>query len=189
MYLSLVKQLISKKLILLLFPGFLFQIVSVAKQRSTFAVHLSNPLGYFNKAGIKLEYQRNRFGFLLGAAKYFDIIVPHYPGSQFMAEGRLYQKLDSNQKSRNFFYSKVLAGHLRYRPFTGSGFTAIQEVPESDYWGFGVGVGKKVAIKNFFFEINTGAKIVFPSVAQKLAFYVTGPGSIIDLHFNFGLQF
>jgi len=166
----------------------ILQTATVLGQKPSLAIHVSNPLGFFNKAGIKLEYQRNRFGILIGAARYFDNFVPHYPGNQFLLESRWYQSQDSTRNGRGFLYSKLLAGHLRYRPFSGSGFTAIQEVPEADYWGFGFGVGKKFTFGIFFLELSTGAKIVFPSAGQKNAFYVTGPGSVLDLKFNFGLQ-
>jgi hypothetical protein len=142
-----------------------------------------------NKVGIKVEYQSGRLGFLLGAARYFDLIVPHYPGNQFTAEFRYYHSPDSSGKYPGFIYTRFVGGNLEHRPSTGEGFFLIQEVKKAMYLGFGIGVGKRFTRGNYFAEFNGGIKAVFPDSAQKTAFYVTGPGAFLDLHLNLGYRF
>lgn len=158
-------------------------------QKTNVAIHISNPLGAFNKLGCKIELRSNRMGFLLTATRYFDIAIPHYPGTQLGTEWRYYSAKDTLSKKENFFYSKLIVGHQEDRARSGDGFTSTNIVPEGYYGGIGIGIGRRYNFKQFFLEVNGGLKGVFSSVKQELPFYLTGPGAFIDLHFNFGFQF
>jgi len=158
-------------------------------QNPTYAIHLSNPIGFLNKVGAKFELKTNRMGFLLCANNYFDIIVPHYPGVQLGLEWRAYSANDSNKKNDTFYYTKLIGGHQNFRHQSGDGFTNIREVPEGYYYGLGVGVGKQYNFNHYFIELNGGLKGVLSTVNQEPAFYITGPASFLDLHLNFGYQF
>lgn len=168
--------------------SFLF-IGMLSSQKPTYVIHLSNPIGLLNKVGGKFEMKTDHMGFLISANKYFDLIVPHYPGVQMGLEWRSYSVKSLNTKKETFYYSKLIGGHQYFRQQSGDGFSNIKEVPESYYYGLGVGIGKHYNFNHFFLEINGGIKGVLSTVKQEPAFYITGPGSFIDLHLNFGYQF
>ena len=62
-------------------------------------------------------------------------------------------------------------------------------MPEGNYYGAGAGVGRQWRYGHFFMDLNMGFKYVASQFKQASAFYITGPGSFLDLHFNIGLQF
>lgn len=157
-------------------------------QKSTFAVHVSNPISMFRKAGLKLEYRTSRVGVLLMGTKYYGSL-PKYPGEQGGVELRLYSKNEEQKTANPFLYTKVYAGHQDYFAGSGSGFTRVQDVPEGDYYGLGAGWGKHINFNPFFIDFNAGLKFTHSEVAQDIAFYITGPASYLDLQFNLGFQF
>ena len=176
-----------KKLLLILFISNIL-VATAYCQEPTVALHIYNPLGLFQKAGGKVEYRVNRMGFLLGAIRYYGSL-PAYPGTQLGLEWRKYPTFLPTKRGENFFYTRLLAGHQEYRAAQGDGFFAIQEIPEGNYYGGGLGVGRHINYKMFFIDLNAGLKYVASSVKQQRAFYITGPASFLDLHFNLGFQF
>ncbi len=176
-----------KKLLitLIIFSVFLVDIYS---QEHTLALHIYNPLGLFQKAGGKIEYRTNQMGILLGAIRYYGS-MPSYPGTQFGLEWRRYSIQKAAKKSENFFYGRLLAGHQDHMNAKGDGFFAINEVPEGNYYGAGAGVGRHINYGHFFIDLNAGLKYVSSNVKQEAAFYLSGPASYLDLHFNLGFQF
>jgi hypothetical protein len=52
-----------------------------------------------------------------------------------------------------------------------------------------MGVGRHINFNWFFMDVSTGLKIAYSTVKQANAFYIGGPASYFDLHFNFGFQF
>jgi hypothetical protein len=148
-------------------------------------IHFSNPIALYNKIGVKFEHRKNQTSYLVFATQYFNTIPP-YPGTQLGLELRRYLKNKPSLKSEIFLYSKLIGGHQNYRSGTGSSFLAVKEVPEGNYYGLGFGVGRHMQYKKLFIEISTGFKGVLSTVEQENPFYITGPGSIFDLHFNFG---
>lgn len=161
---------------------------STYSQKHKTAIHIYNPIGMFQKAGAKLEYRTNTIGFLIMGIKYYGSL-PKYPGTQAGLELRLYSKNEDTKKHENFFYSKFFGGHQDYSAGEGDGFTRKQEVPESDYYGLGAGWGRHFNFNHFFIDFNTGLKYTISNPKQNTAFYLTGPGSYLDLHFNLGYQF
>ena len=176
----------KKTPIILLFSFIL--ICSAFAQENKFAVHISNPLGMFQKAGVKLEFRTDRLGILLTGTKYFGLL-PKYSGEQGGGEFRLYSKNEEQKKHENFLYVKVNTGHINEFAGSGEGFTHVRAIPESVYYGIGTGWGKHFNFKHLFIDVNAGLKYVLPEVKQEQAFYITGPGSVADLHLNLGYQF
>lgn len=174
----------------LLATFFLFIFISVVGFSETphIAVHLSNPLGMIQKAGFKLEYRPAQTGLLVFATQYYGSL-PDYPGTQLGLEGRRYLMQKEGKRSELFFYWKVLGGYQRERAAYGEGFTNHAFVPAGYYYGLGGGIGTHINFNHFFIEFNGGLKAVLSTTKQDLPFYATGPGSIIDLHFNLGFQF
>jgi hypothetical protein len=157
-------------------------------QAQQFALHLSSPLGLINKFGCKVEYRWGNMGVLAGATVYAQYGIPLTPGAMGTIECRRYGKKRESGRGENFFYIKGLAGHQQYNPGHGDGFLSAAEVPAATYYGLGAGVGRHINFNWFFIELSTGAKYVYSDVPQPDFFYITGPGAIFDLHFNFGFQ-
>ncbi|MCF8373998.1 MAG: hypothetical protein K9H64_20415 [Bacteroidales bacterium] len=176
------KKLLITFLFTSLFVGLMYS------QNSTFALHVYNPLGLFQKAGIKLEYRANRTGLLLGAIQYYGSL-PEYPGTQIGFEWRRYAVPQPEKRGENFFYARLLAGQQEHVTAHGDGFFAVKEVPGANYYGVGAGVGKHINFGHFFFDLNAGLKAVLSNVKQDKAFYITSAASVLDLHFNLGFQF
>jgi hypothetical protein len=162
-------------------------ICTIQAQSNKAAIHLSNPLVLLAKAGLKVEYRTDKTGYLLMGKLYYGGL-PRYPGEKVEAIVRNYWNLEGS-RHENFFYGKLVAGHLQNYDGSGSGFTRIQNVPESNYYGVGVGVGRHYNFDRYFFEVIAGLKYVKPDVSQEAPFYISGPGSVIDLNFTVGIQF
>ncbi len=176
-----------KQLLFILFLNSLL-ITTVFAQKSTTAIHLNNPLGMYQKVVLKLEYKHNQLGLLLTGMQFYGSL-PKYPGTQVGFEGRHYIKYDSGSTHNNFIYSKLFYGYQQHVDQSGDGFFNRAEVPEGSYYGAGMGVGRHFNFGHFFFDLNTGLKYTFTNVDQATAFFITGPGSYFDLHFNLGYQF
>lgn len=176
-----------KKLILILICSSVF-LVNTYCQESTFALHLYNPIGLFQKVGGKVEYRTNRMGILVGAIQYYGS-TPTYPGTQLGLEWRNYSIPVPDRKGENFFYARMLAGHQEHLDAQGFGLFDVSEIPKGDYYGAGAGVGRHINFNHFFIDVNAGLKIVVSTVKQDDTFYLSGPASYLDLHFNCGFQF
>ena len=157
-------------------------------QETSVAFHIYNPIGFVQKAGAKIEYRTNQMGFLLCAIRYYGS-VPIYPGNQFGFEWRRYSIPKESSRSENFFYAKAIAGRQEHVNSQGSGFMSVGEIPAGNYYGVGAGVGKHISFKHFFIDLNGGLKYVSSTVKQESTFYISGPASFLDLHFNIGFQF
>ena len=166
----------------------LFLEVNILAQQSHFAIHIYNPLGMFQKAGLKLEWRQKRMGLLLTGIQYYGSL-PKYPGTQVGFEGRYYNKTNSLGKHDDFIYSRLFYGNQQHVDRSGDGFFNRAEVPAGRYYGAGIGVGRHFSYGHFFIDTNMGAKLTLSDVGQAAAFYITGPASYLDLHFNIGYQF
>ncbi len=181
-------MLIFMKKLLIILIIFSVSLADIYSQERTVAFHIYNPLGLFQKAGGKIEFRTNQMGFLLGAIQYYGSL-PSYPGTQFGLEWRHYSIAKPEKKSENFLYTKLIAGHQEHLDATGDGFFAVNEVPEGNYYGAGAGIGKHINYGHFFTDFNAGLKFVLSNVKQESTFYLSGPASYLDLHFNLGFQF
>jgi len=166
---------------------FTFIVASSYAENPRYALHLSNPLGMVQKVGAKLEFRQNQTGLLFFVNQYYGNL-PDYPGTQLGMEGRLYLIPALNKRSEFFFYGKLLGGYQQEREAYGDSFFAHAYVPGGMYYGLGGGIGKHINFNHFFIEFNGGLKGILSTAKQELPFYLAGPGSIIDLHFNLGFQ-
>jgi hypothetical protein len=176
-----------KKLAVIVLLTFIIAL-SGHSQEHSFALHIFNPIATFQKAGAKIEFRNDKMGFLIMGIQYYGS-MPQYHGTQAGLELRNYQKQDDAQKHENFIYYKAFGGHQQFVPQSGEGFFNLAEIPEGYYYGLGAGVGRHFNYNHFFIDINAGLKYALSTVTQDKAFYITGPASILDLHFNLGFQF
>lgn len=157
-------------------------------QENKFALHLYNPIGLIQKAGIKLEYRTHQMGFLLSGIQYYGSL-PRYPGTQGGLECRYYLKNDNTTGHESFLQAKGFAGYQQAVAASGDGFFSRFEVPEGNYYGLGFGGGRHFSYRAFFVDLHAGLKFARSTVEQEQAFYITGPASVLDFHFNLGFQF
>lgn len=161
--------------------------LAVYGQKPKFALHVYNPIALFQKAGAKIEYRTTRMGFLLTGIQYYGSF-PQYRGTQGGVECRGYFYVGSKDQEY-FLSSRAFVGQQQYVPQSGDGFFNLAEIPAGNYYGFGLATGRHFNFGHFFLDINGGLKFTKSSVEQDRAFYITGPASILDLHFNLGMQF
>jgi hypothetical protein len=157
-------------------------------QEAKVLFHIYNPIGLFQKAGAKFEFRTSQIGFLLCAIRYYGN-APSYPGTQLGFELRHYAVSKPESRSENFLYAKFIGGHQEHMNSQGSGFMSVGEIPAGNYYGAGVGVGKHINYGHFFIDLNGGVKYAVSDVKQESTFYISGPASYLDLHFNLGFQF
>lgn len=172
----------------------------VPPQHTVFAIHFTSPLGLLSKAGVKAEYRFNPQNSLLaGINGYYGF----YPGYQAALEYRHYFHKKPKEKAENFIYGKLGVGRSEFSndgPFGLWG--PYYSTQYNSYYGYsetkdlllaGAGVGRHFNFGAFFMEINGGLKATLMDPIgiddNYRMFYITGPGAILDLHFNFGFQF
>lgn len=178
----------KKLLITLLLVSVALGTLSSQTPPPTIAFHFCNPIALYQKVGAKIEYRTNQMGFLISAIQYYGT-SPAYPGTQLALEWRKYAPFESERRSENFFYAKLIGGYQQHLNGSGASFLAVTEVPEGNYFGAGAGVGKHLNFNHFFLDLNAGLKAIASSVKQESAFYISGPASFLDLHLNIGYQF
>jgi len=154
----------------------------------TYAFHISSPLGFFYKAGAKFEYRLfPENALLLSYTKYWG----YFPGYQGYLEYRIY--FNTKTVAENLIYTKLGTGFADYESSAlFSNGKDLNKGPGTYYFG-GAGVGKHFNYRIFFLEISAGLKFTHvakpPSQYNERLFYSIGPGSIPEVHLNFGLQF
>jgi hypothetical protein len=177
-----IKRIITAMLLLLVF-------FNANAQKPSYALHVSNPLSIGNKFALKFEVRTKQLGFLAYGVQFTDILVPHYPGTQWGLEGRYYSLKGVTPKHTNFWYVKGIQGVQQQKFGAGTGFNVLEKVPKATYYGIGAGLGKRYIFKKLFLEYNIGLRTVRVTAKQDYTFYLTGPASILDLHFNWGFLF
>ena len=160
-----------------------------------FAIYLTSPTGILSKGGIKAEYRLNlQHALLLGYTQYWG----YFPGYQGNFEYRIYFETRKSN-SENFIYAKAGLGYAGYMSKTDYNQVTIFGDNRSDdaapgtYVLGGGGIGRHINFNWFFIELNAGLKfaqvIGQPHVYNEHLFYLSGPGSIADFNFHFGIQF
>lgn len=164
------------------------------------AFTLSNPASAMLKYGGGVEYIR--YGgiptsYMVSYYKYTGA----YFGTQYNAEyrfyaRRVYEHRVNSWRYRGFFYVRSIVGSAGY---DGQGFAILGQkedkfAPEHAYGGGAVGIGRKYWKGNFFMNVRGGVKyVIIPGLdpidrSLYRLFYVTGPGSIFEVNFQFGVQ-
>ena len=164
----------------------LLSVITAFKVNAQVAIHLSNPLGLLSKARIKIEYRLDtRHALLLSTAGYWGWC----PGLQGYAEYRNYHFV--TRRTELFYYGKLGGGagvefgiaHGDTGPFTyalaGAGM------------GYHFNMGRS---QRFFMDLAFGLKgcqqiTVAPEGNDLQFFYISGPGSVVDINFHFGFTF
>lgn len=152
------------------------------------AAHVSNPLSMGFKAGGKLEFTRKRNSLLLVGTQYFRSLF-NKAGTQAGLEWRVYTKPAEVLESKYFYYAKAIYGLVETTPRSGGFFLGSEGSPGFNYYGLGLGFGKKFYIGRFFLDSSVGLKYTYPDLPQGSWFYATGPGSIMDVRFYGGFEF
>ena len=153
----------------------------------TFAVHITSPTGFLYKGGVSFEYRiYSENALLLSYTDYWG----YYPGYQAALEYRLY--FNTKTVAENLIYMKLGTGFADYVSSPFESGNDLNKAPGTYYFG-GAGVGRHFNYGIFFWEVTAGLKFSYvsnpPVLYNERLFYTVGPGSIPDVHFNFGLQF
>jgi hypothetical protein len=156
------------------------------------ALHVNTPTGLMTKYGGGLEYRYGGSSILYSYDKYMGA----YPGFQTGMEWQIY--LRTHKKHQSYIYIKGVLGDAGYdgSKITLFGYGTDIKIADYAYVGGGVGYGRRWNFNIFFITFSTGLKYcaLDPSMTPDernmyTLFYYTGPGSYIDAHFQFGIQF
>lgn len=162
-----------------------------------FAIYISTPLTILSKGEIKAEYRLNlQNALLLSYTQYWGF----FPGNQGALEYRLYfPERRRDRVAENFIYGKAGMGFADY--LYSNNYQQISILDDSrnhyaapgTYVFAGAGIGRHYSIDWFFIDFNAGLKFAEvttpPGVYNEHLFYLTGPGSYIDINVLIGIQF
>lgn len=161
------------------------------------AVTASNPLSLTFKYGGGFETRFRNFAFMPTYFKYTGA----YPGYQMNLEFRQYLRkrwllTRHHFIYQNFIWLKGTAGVAGYDgpKLSVLGYDSKVELPFTDYYGVGAGIGRRYSKSVFFVTAKAGLKFcALPELSQEdknvyRLFYTTGPGSILEVQFQFGIQ-
>jgi hypothetical protein len=157
-------------------------------QQTRFAVHVSNPLSWGLKAGVKIEICYKKSALLLTGVQYFNNLF-NQAGPQGGLEWRTYTKPAAQQESKYFYYVKAIYGLAEPTRPSGSLFIYSDGSPGFKYSGLGIGLGKKFFWGRFFLDSSAGLQYTYVDVKQSSGFYLFGQGGIIDLRLHGGIEF
>ncbi len=156
------------------------------------AIHIANPLSAMSKFGGMAEVRIGLSSFNFGIQQYIGV----YQGSQYRFE---YQKyIRTPWRNEYYWYLRTLGGNALYdaKQLETFGDKSKGQAGPVDYYAGGAGFGRRFNFKHLFITMSAGLKYTmlpdnFRDENKELfrLFYVTGPGSIIDLNFRFGYQF
>jgi hypothetical protein len=152
-------------------------------------IYFSNPISLLSKGRIKIEWRIDQSDALqLSLAGYYAI----FPGSQESLEYRRYFR-SPGVKSENFIYGKAGLGYnSTFQVNLFSNGPDYDPNNPGNYYLAGAGVGRHFnfgAKEHFFLDLAAGFKYCGTSGHAAQLFYITGPGSTVDIHFHFGWQF
>ena len=168
------------------------------KRHYRIALNLTNPVGLISKGGAALEQRSGRNSQLVSYTKYWGV----YAGTQYGYE--LQHFLIPGYRSR--FYGKPREFFLYVKGFVGDasydskklaviGDNSKIFIGPNAYAGVVGGFGKRYNYNHFFISWKLGLKYSLlidnpPTEDKNLyrLFFATGPGSIVDLNFHFGIQ-
>jgi len=160
------------------------------------ALTLTNPAGVMSKYGFGLEYRRGRWAYCVN--RFWNVGV--YKGKSsdfgFKIYGRNQWRHQKNQWAyENFVYVRVLSGESLYQPekFPSLGLPTSFETLLADYIGLSSGYGRRYQKGIFFVSVRGGLKATYMGLEEEAKiyhrlFYVSGPGSILEVNGTFGIQ-
>jgi hypothetical protein len=161
------------------------------------ALNVSNPLSATFKYGGGFEHRYRNFAYMASYYKY----IGAYPGAQMNLDMRVYLRprwinTRSHFSHQNFIYWKGTFGTAGFDgpKLSALGYDSKVVLDENGYAGFGAGLGRRYQKGVFFVTATLGLKYcALGDLEQEdknlyRLFYTTGPGSIFEVHFLFGLQ-
>lgn len=164
----------------------------------TVALNVTNPASVMSKYGAALEYRRGRWAYHLGRYWYTGV----YQGKQCYDFGwkRFNRKQWRHERNnwiyQDFWYLRLLVGESEYHPekFEMLGLPRSLDLLQTAYFGGAFGYGRRYNKGPFFIQVRGGLRGTALGVAQEdrifhRLFYVTGPGSVIEVNAHIGVQF
>lgn len=162
------------------------------------ALNLTNPASAMSKYGVALEYRRDKWAYHVGRYWYTGV----YQGKQCYDFGwkRFLRKQWEHEKNhwvyQDFFYWRVFFGESEYHPekFKSLGLPNSLELLYNEYIGAAAGYGRRYQKGPFFIQVRGGLRGTFLGLPEEQKifhrlFYVAGPGSVVEVNANFGVQF
>ena len=181
---------------LLIILGF-FQASAQYMRPYRLALTLTNPLGVMNKYGGGLEYRFRNVSYMYTYYKY----ICAYSGTSMDLDIRVYlRKIRRVNYSKwtyqNFLYTRGILGDAAFEGpnLTVLGYSNPLSLPEHLYVGGAAGFGRRYSKGILFATVRAGLRgCVLPDISEEdkdyyRIFYATGPGSILELNFQFGIQ-
>lgn len=164
------------------------------------ALVFSNPLSGASKYGGGVERKIGNVSYMAG----YYIYNGAYPGAMADYDMKLYARRaykhrDKNVWYRNFVYVRPFVGIAAYDSDKLS-FMGVREGVtwyEKGYYGASAGWGRRYFNRYMFMTMRLGLRAasfsidpIEPEARQFYRqFYATGPGSVIELNFQFGIQY
>jgi hypothetical protein len=167
-------------------------------RKYTAALTFTNPLSATFKYGGGVEHRFHNFAYMFTYNRYYKSL---YPGVEIDLDIRIYLRKRylwrrSGWSYQNFLYGRGIIGSAGFKGpnLTILGYTNKAELDEQFYSGGSMGFGRRFSKKIFFVTVRAGLRgIVLPDLQKEdkdlyRLFYVTGPGSVLELNFQFGIQ-
>ncbi len=161
------------------------------------AVTFSNPASAMLKYGGGVEYRRYRTSHYFGYSKYSGA----YFGKQYDWEFRFYfrkywEHAINHWRYQDFYYFRSIMGDMGY---DGQKFAVLGQKEDKFadlqfYAGSATGFGRRYHKGALFFSVKGGIRaLALPGLDPEYKslyrlFYFTGPGSIVEVNFQMGLQ-
>jgi hypothetical protein len=167
-------------------------------RRYTVALTATNPLSATFKYGGGIENRYGNVAYMVTYNKYYKSL---YPGDEMDLDIRVYLRKRwwyprSNWIFQNFLYARGIIGSAGFEGpnLTVLGYNNKGELPATDYMGGSMGIGRRYSKGVLFATVRAGLRVcVLPDLTVDerdfyRIFYLTGPGSLLELNFQCGLQ-
>lgn len=164
----------------------------------TIALEITNPAGAASKYGAALEYRRGKWAYHIGRYWYNGV----YTGKQCYDFGwkryfrRQWRHEKNNWVYQDFLQWRVFFGDAEYHPekFEALGLPTSYELLYNEYIGASMGYGRRYQKGPFFISVRGGLRGTYLGLPEEQKifhrlFYVSGPGSVVEVNGTFGVQF
>ena len=161
------------------------------------AIGITNPASAMLKVGGSVEDRRYRTSYLAS----YHIYTGAYFGKQYDAEWRWYfrkymRHITNKWVYQDFFYFRSILGEMGYdgQKFAILGQKEDKFADPQFYLGSAPGYGRRYHKGALFFTIRSGIRVLtIPDLDEQYKslyrlFYFTGPGSIVEVNFQAGIQ-
>ncbi len=168
----------------------------MGEKEYTIAGYVTNPLSAVVKYGGGLEYRKRNLSYTFGYFKYTGA----YFGAQYDAGMNFFLRnkwihRNNDWIYQDFFYYRTIFGEAGYdgQKFAFLGQKEDRFAEKQAYGGLALGFGRRYHKGVFFVNIRGGVRAIYLGIDREIKslyrlFYVTGPGSIVEVNFQFGIQ-